>query len=86
MQNPSSQQLQLIQVKCYSSHSYADRPTSFIWNCERFEITKVESEWFEPDEKHFIVQATRAQTQHDEKRFEICYDTHEDIWQLNEIQ
>ncbi|MFA5375090.1 MAG: hypothetical protein WC455_04960 [Dehalococcoidia bacterium] len=58
----------------------------FSWNQERHEITKIESEWLEPSEKHFIVQATGAKTPHGEKRFEICYDTHEDIWQLNEIQ
>ena len=46
----------------------------------------IEHEWFEPGEKHFIVQATGAETPQDEKRFEICYDTREDIWRLNEIQ
>jgi hypothetical protein len=82
MQNYSSQKFQSIQVACYSGRSYADRPTSFVWNYERYEITKIEGEWLEPAQKRFIVQATRAQTQHDEKRFEICYDTHEDTWQL----
>ena len=86
MQNHSSQQLQPIQVTCHSSRSYADRPTSFALHHERYEIISIEREWFEPGEKHFIVQATGAETPQDEKRFEICYDTREDIWRLNEIQ
>jgi hypothetical protein len=85
MQNSSSRQLQLIKVTCYSGRSYADRPTSFVWNCERYEITKIEREWLEPGEKLFIAQAIKAETPQDEKRLEICYDTHEDTWQLKEI-
>jgi hypothetical protein len=59
--NHYPQQLQLIHVTCYSSHSYADRPTSFVWNRERFEITNIEREWLEPGEKHFIVQAIKEE-------------------------
>jgi hypothetical protein len=77
---------QPIQVTCHSGRSYADRPTSFILHRERYEVTNVEREWLEPSEKHFIVQATKTETPQDEKRFEICYHTKEDIWQLNEIQ
>jgi hypothetical protein len=86
MQNYSSQQPQSTLVACYSGRSYADRPTSFVWNRERFEITNIEREWLEPGEKHFIVQAIKAETLQDEKRFEICYHTQEDIWRLNVIQ
>jgi hypothetical protein len=76
MQKPSSH---LIKVTCYSGRSYADRPISFVWKHERFEITSIEREWLEPGEKHFIVQATKAGTPYDEKRFDICYHTQEDI-------
>jgi hypothetical protein len=86
MQNSSSQQFHPIHVACRSGHSYADRPTSFACNDERYEVTVIEQEWLEPGEKHFIVQSTRAETPHDEKRFEICYHTQEDVWQLNETQ
>ena len=74
-----------VQVTCHSGHSYADRPTSFTWNGARYDIDGIEGEWLEPGEKHFIVQATKAGTPYDEKRFEICYHTQEDIWLLNEI-
>ena len=84
--NTYPQQPQSIQVTCHSGRSYADRPTSFLWNQERYEITNIEREWLEPGEKHFIVQAIKAETLQDEKRFEICYHTQEDIWRLNVIQ
>jgi hypothetical protein len=80
---PSSQ---TIHVTCHSGHSYADRPTSFVWNGELYEISEIEREWLEPGEKYFIVQAAGAKTPQDEKRFEICYDTREDIWRLRENQ
>ena len=80
------QKPQPIQVACYSGRSYADQPTSFVCNGERYDIDSIEREWLEPGEKHFIVQSTKAEMPHDEKRFHICYDTHEDIWRLNEIQ
>ena len=86
MQTYSSQQPQSTLVTCHSGRSYADRPTSFLWNQERYEITNIEREWLEPGEKHFIVQAIKAETLQDEKRFEICYHTQEDIWRLNVIQ
>jgi hypothetical protein len=84
--NHYPQQPQPIHVTCYSGRSYADRPISFAWNRERYEITRIEREWLEPGEKRFIVQAIRAEMPQGEKRFEICYDTREDIWRLNEIQ
>jgi hypothetical protein len=68
-----------IQVTCHSGRSYADHPTSFTWNGARYDIDGIEREWLEPGEKHFIVQATKAGTPYDEKRFDICYHTQEDI-------
>jgi len=76
----------IIKVTCYSGRSYADRPVSFVWDQKRYEITKIEREWLEPGEKHFIVKATRSGSTESEKRLEICYHTQEDIWRLNEIQ
>jgi predicted adenine nucleotide alpha hydrolase (AANH) superfamily ATPase len=85
MQNSSSPQLPPIKVTCYSSHSYADRPTSFVWNGEQYDINNIEHEWLEPGRKHFVVKAARAGRPESEKRCHICYDTQEDIWQLKEI-
>lgn len=70
---------QPIQVTCYSGRTYADRPSSFIWQDRKCEVEKIEKEWVEPGEKHFIV---RSQ---DEKRFELCYIEREDSWSLIEL-
>jgi len=86
MQNSSPQQFQVIRVTCHSSRSYADRPTSFVWNRQRYEIAEVEREWLEPGQKHFVVKAARADAAESEKRIHICYDTVEDLWWLCENQ
>jgi hypothetical protein len=86
MYNLSSQQPRPIQVICYSGHSYADKPKSFISNGEQYDIDSIEREWLEPREKHFIVKTIRAGHSKSEKRCHICYDTREDTWQLKEIQ
>jgi hypothetical protein len=83
MQKPSSRP---IRVACRSGRSYADRPTSFVRNGERYDIDDIEREWLEPGAKHFIVRATAAGVPESEKRFHICYDTKEDLWRLYENQ
>jgi hypothetical protein len=75
-----------IQVACRSGRSYADRPTSFVLNGERYDIDGIEREWLEPDGKHFIVKATVAGNTEMQKRYHICYDTREDLWRLCENQ
>jgi len=71
-----------IQVTCYSGRSYADRPASFVWQDKQYEVNKIEKEWLEPRQKHFIVRATGEKG---EKRFDICYDEGEDSWSLREV-
>ena len=75
-----------IRVACRSGRSYADRPTSFVWNGERYDISGIEREWLEPGGKHFIVKAAIAGNAESEKNWHICYDTSEDLWRLYEIQ
>jgi hypothetical protein len=75
-----------IRVACCSGRSYADRPTSFVLNGERYDIAGIEREWLEPGGKHFIVRAAIAGNPESEKRCHICYDTKEDLWRLCENQ
>ena len=82
----NSRQFQPIEVSCHSGCSYAERPTSFVLDEERYDIADIEREWFEPGEKHFIVIAVRENAVESEKRLHICYDTREDTWQLKETQ
>jgi hypothetical protein len=43
-------------VSCYSGSSYAERPTSLIWQDQRFEISKIISGDLYPEKKRFTVQ------------------------------
>jgi len=68
-----------IQVTCYSGRVYADRPASFVWQDEKYEVKEVEKEWQEPGERHFQVLTQ------DEKRFRLCYNEGQDQWSITEI-
>ena len=58
---------QLIEVTCYSGHTYADRPLSFIWDGAEHRVQEVEKQWWEPGERHFLIRTE------DDRRFELCY-------------
>lgn len=65
-----------VKVKCYSGHTYAERPKSFFWQDHEFNIARIEKEWLEPGNKFFRVVAE------DEKVFELCYNVAQDEWRL----
>jgi len=68
--------LNKIQVKCYSGHTYAQRPQSFIYMDKEHKISRIEKEWLEPGKRFFRV------TTEDEKLFELCYNEAQDQWWL----
>ena len=68
-----------LKVNCYSGHTYAERPLSFLWEGVEYEVEKIEKEWREPEEKHFKVR-TR-----DNKLFQLCYNETEGWWSLTEL-
>lgn len=76
---------QLTRVTCYSGRSYADRPASFVWQGDKYEVKAIEREWLEPGQRHFVVVTTGEKAEKDEKRFHICYHEREDSWSLMEI-
>jgi len=43
-------------VSCYSGSSYPERPKSFVWCDQKFEIKKIISGDLCPDKKRFTVQ------------------------------
>jgi hypothetical protein len=65
-----------IEVKCYSGHTYAQRPESFFWQDEEHKVSRIESEWLEPGSRCFRV------ITEDEKLFELCYNEAQDEWRL----
>ena len=68
-----------VQVQCYSGHTYAERPDSFVYQGEVYKVERVEREWREPGERHFRVRTG------DRKLFELCYNEQKDEWVLREI-
>ena len=66
-------------VKCYSGHTYAERPRSFLWEDIEYEVEEIERAWQEPGERHFQVRTT------DNKLFRLCYNEAEREWSLIEL-
>ena len=68
-----------LKVNCYSGHTYAERPRSFVWEEVEYEVEEIEKAWLEPGEWYFQVR-TR-----DNKLFKLCYNETEDQWSLIEL-
>jgi len=68
-----------LKVNCYSGHTYAERPRSFLWQSVEYEVAEIEKEWLEPGERYFQVR-TR-----DNKLFRLCYNETEQQWSLTEL-
>jgi len=66
--------LNKTQVKCYSGHTYAQRPESFFWQDKEHKVSRIEKEWLEPGKRFF-----RVTTEY-EKLFELCYNETLDQW------
>ena len=68
-----------IKVNCYSGHTYAERPVSFIWQGIEYEVEEIEKAWQEPGERYFQVRTK------DNKLFRLSYNETEDQWSLIEL-
>lgn len=68
-----------LEVKCYSGHTYAEEPRSFLWEGKEYEVEEIEKAWVEPGERYFQVR-TRGN-----KLFKLCYNETEDQWSLIEL-
>ena len=68
-----------IKVNCYSGHTYAEQPRSFLWEGIEREVEKIEKAWLEPGERHFQIRTK------DNKLFQLCYNETEDQWSLIEV-
>ncbi len=69
----------IVQVKCYSSYTYAERPQSFLWQDTEYKLEKIEKAWQEPGKRLFKV------ITEDGKSFELCYDETNDQWSATEL-
>ncbi len=71
--------LENVKVKCYSGHTYAERPVSFVWEGVEYEVAEIEKAWLEPGERHFKVR-TR-----DNRFFQLCYNEISKRWSVVEV-
>ena len=71
--------LNKLKVNCYSGHTYAERPKSFLWEGIEYEVNKIERAWQERGEKHFQIRTK------DNKLFNLCYNETEKEWSLIEL-
>ena len=71
--------LNYLKVNCYSGHTYAERPVSFLWQGIEYEVREIERTWQEPGEKHFQIR-----TKHN-KLFQLCFNEIEKEWSLIEL-
>ena len=68
-----------LEVNCYSGHTYAEEPRSFLWEGIEYEVADIERAWREPGKRCFKVR-TR-----DNKLFQLCYNETEKQWSLIEV-
>ena len=68
-----------FKVNCYSGHTYAERPKSFLWHGIEYEVEEIERAWQEPGEKHFQIRTS------ENKLFNLCYNETKDYWSLTEL-
>ncbi|MFC1956958.1 hypothetical protein ACFLVY_01500 [Chloroflexota bacterium] len=68
-----------LEVSCYSGHTYAERPRSFVWQGIAYEVAEIEKTWQQPGERCFQV-STR-----DNRLFNLCYNETRRQWSLTEV-
>ena len=68
-----------IKVKCYSGHTYTQRPVSFTFEGKDYEVAENINEWQEPEKKCFQVKTEGN------KFFRLCYNEAQDKWQVAQI-
>jgi len=69
-----------LTVSCYSGHTYAERPQSFLWQGQEYRVEEIEKEWREPGTRNFLVRTEEKQL------FRLCYNQAEDRWSAEEIK
>ena len=68
-----------VQVTCYSSYTYVDRPVSLVWEGVEHKVKKIEKEWQEPGAKLFQVRTE------DGGLFVLSYNERGDEWSAYEL-
>ncbi len=68
-----------LKVNCYSGHTYAGEPRSFLWEDIEYEVQEIEKAWREPGKIYFKVRTENN------KLFQLYYNETEKQWSLVEL-
>jgi hypothetical protein len=68
-------ELEPIQVRCHSGHTYADRPVAFSWEGEEVLVEEILDQWREPAGPVFCVRTARGE-------YILAYEEALDRWWL----
>lgn len=68
-----------LKVECYSGHTFAERPTAFVWRGHRYQVERVVKQWRSPRGPGFRLCTSGG------GQFELIYDEVQDEWSLKEI-
>ena len=68
-----------LEVRCYSGHTYAERPESFCWQDVEYLVEEIEKAWQEPGKRCFQVLSG------DKKRFKLCYNETKEQWSITSL-
>ncbi len=71
--------LENFKVNCYSGHTYAEEPRSFLWEGIKYEVEEIERAWHKPGKRHFQVRTRNN------KLFQLCYNEREKRWSVIEL-
>ena len=69
-----------LKVNCYSGHTYAEEPRSFLLEGKEYEVMEIEKSRQEPGKRHFQVRTK------DNKLFKLCYNEMRKEWSLTETK
>jgi aminotransferase len=67
-----------LQVECYSGHTFAQRPTAFVWRGRRYQVEHVLKQWRSPQGPGFQLVTSGGEP------FELIYDETHDRWSLKQ--
>jgi hypothetical protein len=63
------------EVRCYSGHTYAQEPRSFVWRGQEYAVESIERAWLEPAGPRWRVRSAAGTVT-------LGYDEAEDAWWL----
>jgi hypothetical protein len=69
-------------VRCYSGHTFADEPRSFVWQGDEYAATLVEERRRVLQSATGMVTTTFAVTTEQGRRFCLSYDEEQDTWSV----